>query len=129
MATMAVNQLFKSTPRDVAAILAVALYPAAAMGKSPLSAEGVNDVGKLAQRILSVDGSVSWQAALKSSETHHPEYTRYGEVTARLDGKRKERAEQLFKWAILNGVVFKNPANAEAIYNDCIMTVKQEAGL
>jgi MoxR-like ATPase len=129
MATMAVNQFLQSAQRDLAAIFAVALYPAAAMGKSPLSAEGVNDVGKLAQRVLSVDGSVSWQSAINSSESHHPEYTRYGLVTAKLNGKRKERAEQLFKWAILEGLVFKNPENAEKVLNDCIMTVKSEAGL
>jgi MoxR-like ATPase len=128
-ATMAVNQFLNSTTRDAAAIFAVALYPAAAMGKTPLSAEGVNDLGKVAQRVLSVDGNVSWQAAINSSENHHPEYTRYGEVTAKLDGKRKERAEQFLKWAILEGVVFKNPENAEKALNDCIMTVKQEAGL
>ena len=128
-ATMAVNQFLQSTKKDAAAIFAVALYPAAAMGKSPLSAEGVNDLGKVAQRVLSVDGTVSWQAAIKSSESHHPEYTRYGEVTATLTGKRKERAEQFFKWAILEGVVFKNPENAENALNDCIMTVKLEAGL
>ena len=128
-ATMAVNQFLNSTKRDAAAIFAVALYPAAAMGKGPLSAEGVNDLGKVAQRVLSVDGNVSWQAAINSSENHHPEYTRYGEVIAKLDGKRKERAEQFLKWAILEGVVFKNPENAEQALNDCIMTVKQEAGL
>lgn len=128
-ATMAVNQFLQSTQREFAAIFAVALYPAAAMGKSPLSAEGVNDLGKVAQRVLGVDGKVSWQTAINSSESHHPEYTRYGEVTAKLDGKRKERAEQFFKWAILEGVVFKNPENAEAVLTDCIMAVKAEAGL
>jgi MoxR-like ATPase len=128
-ATLAVNQLLQSATKDHAAIFAVALYPAAAMGKSPLSAQGINDLGKIAQKVLSIDGKVSWSTAINSAETHHPEFTRYSKVTAKLKGERKERAEQLFKWAILEGITFNNPVRAEKALNDCIMAVKKEAGL
>lgn len=128
-ASMAVCQMLSSAPREKAAMLALALYPAAAVGKTPIGAEAVNDLGRIAQPILEVNGTVSWHPPANMPQLHHPEYTRYGEVIRRLRGKRKERARQFFYWSIVEGIVHADPRETERTLNRCIETVRKEANL
>ena len=130
VASLAVCQMLATMKhRDAKGIMALSLYPAAAMGKTPIGSEAVNELGKIAREILEVDGTVTWQVPNTASQAHHPEYTRYGKVIAKLKGARKERAQQFLSWSIVKGLVYKDPAKAERVLNECIETVKREAKL
>ena len=59
--TLAIEQLLANEPRARAAAFALAAYPAAVAGRLPIGAEAVNDLGRLAQPILTVDGEIRWQ--------------------------------------------------------------------
>ena len=59
--TLAVEQLLANEPKERAAAFALAAYPAAVAGHLPIGAEAVNDLGRLAQPMLTVDGEISWQ--------------------------------------------------------------------
>ncbi|PKN19295.1 MAG: hypothetical protein CVU71_07235 [Deltaproteobacteria bacterium HGW-Deltaproteobacteria-6] len=129
-ASMAVCEMLASQKHgDKPAIMALALYPAAAMGKTPIGSDAVNELGRIAQEILEVDGTVTWQVPNTASPAHHPEYTRYGKVIADLKGARQERAQQFFFWSIIKGIVYKDPVKVEQVLNECIKTVKREAKL
>jgi hypothetical protein len=72
-----------------AAAFAFVTYPAAAQGDLPIGAEGVNDLGKVASPILSVDGEINWQERRSEENTKHPEVSRIAEVLGKLRGGRR----------------------------------------
>ena len=96
--------------RDQAAAFALAVYPAALAGALPIGAEGLADLGRLAGELLEVDGELAWSAHLKE----HPELTRLAKVLDPLEpAARKQRARQLFYWAVLKGVRIPRPGAFE----------------
>ena len=99
---------------------ALAAFPAAAAGKVPVGAEGVNDLGRLAQELLTVDGTISWQERLDLSKTRHPEYERMAPALAQLKGPRQERARQLFYWCLVSQLVLRDPAALEEQLHNCV---------
>src|SRR5688572_12428694 len=52
--TLAIEQLLANEPKDRAAAFALAAYPAAVAGQLPIGAEAVNDLGRIAQPMLTV---------------------------------------------------------------------------
>ena len=106
--TLAVEQLLANEPRERAAAFALATYPAAIAGKLSIGAEGLNDLGRLAAEVLSVDGEIEWQERLAQTKTVAPEYTRIVSVLKRLKGARQERARQLFYWCLINKISVEN---------------------
>ncbi|MBI4348105.1 MAG: AAA family ATPase [Elusimicrobia bacterium] len=118
--TQAVEQLLASEPKPRSAAFALAVYPAAVKGGLPIGAEGVNDLGKLASPILTVDGKVTWQERLSDKDTKHPEFARYAKVLSPLSGGRRERAKQFFNWCLASGTIPDDPAGLEGEMNACV---------
>jgi MoxR-like ATPase len=121
--TQAIEQFLAGDAVRAGAFAFVA-YPAAAAGRLPIGAEGVNDLGKLAAAILTVEGQVFWQERLGKEVSNHPEFARYAKVLSVLQGGRKERAAQVFNWCLTKKFVLENPARFEAEINDCAEVLK-----
>ena len=111
--TLAVEQLLAHESRERAAAFALAAHPAALAGALTVGAEGVADLGRLAAGLLTVDGELKWQERLQEQGTTHAELTRFSQVLAGLEGPRRERARQLFYWALLQKVPLEKPAELE----------------
>jgi MoxR-like ATPase len=111
--TLAVEQLLAHESRERAAAFALAAYPAALAGALTVGAEGVADLGRLAAGLLTVDGELKWQERLQEQGTTHAELARFSQVLAGLEGPRRERARQLFFWALLQKVPLEKPAELE----------------
>ena len=124
--SQAVAQLLATESPDRAAAFAFSVYPAAAMGRLPIGAEGVNDLGKIASPMLSVKGEVSWSERLTEKNTQHPEISRYAQVLAPLNGGRLERASQLFNAFLVNKIVPADPAALEAATHACVELLKKK---
>ena len=105
-----------------AAAFALAAYPAAIEGRLPIGAEAIADLGRLAGQLLSVKGELKWQERLDDSNTSHPELTRLAAVLEQIEpGKRRERARQLFCWALLNNVAIESPAKLEQEFDRAVV--------
>jgi len=126
-ASQAIAQFLASEPKERAAAFAFATYPAAALGQLPLGAEGINDLGKIATSILTVNGEISWQERRSESATKHPEFERFAKVLNRLKGGRLERARQFFNWCLVEGVNPQNPEELELDINACVEIFKTKA--
>ena len=123
--SQAIAQLLATEPPDRAAAFAFSVYPAAALGRLPIGAEGVNDLGKLAAPMLSVKGEISWPERLSEKNTQHPEIARYAKVLAPLKGGRRERASQLFNAFLVKKIVPADPAALEAGVHACVELLKE----
>jgi len=123
--SQAIAQSLAAEPRERAAAFAFALYPAAALGRLPIGAEGVNDLARIATPILSVDGEVSWQERLDARDTPHPDFARIAKALAKLDGARRERAEQFFCWCVLEGIHPARPDEIENQVHACVELLKE----
>lgn len=122
--TQAIAQFIASEPRDRVAALAFAIYPAAVMEKLPIGTDGVNDLGKIATPVLSVDGEISWQERRSESNTHHPDIDRFIRVIGKKRGGRGERAKQFFNWCLVEQLSPENPAVLEKEIEACVNLLK-----
>lgn len=111
--TLAIEQLLANEPKARAAAFAFAAYPAAVAGRLRIGAEAVNDLGRLAQPILTVDGQITWQERLSQQNTTHPELAAYAPVLQRLGAARRERAQQLLYFCLVNQLVVAKPREFE----------------
>jgi hypothetical protein len=118
--TLVVEQLLANEPKHRAAAFALAAYPAAVAGRLPIGAEGVNDLGRLAQPLLTVDGQISWQERHSDKNSTHPDVASYAPVLARLGAARRERAQQLFYFCIANAHTIANPREFEQEFHRCV---------
>jgi hypothetical protein len=91
-----------------------------------IGADGVNDLGKIASTILSVDGEINWQERTHLSNTVHPEFERFYHVINKVKGARGERAKQFFNWCLVEEVVPENPAELEAEIERCVNYLKRQ---
>mgnify|MGYP005811063111 CR=1 FL=1 len=122
----AVAQLIAAESRERAAAFAFAVYPAAATGRLPIGAEGVNDLGKLAVQVLKVEGEMSWQERLSQAGTRHPELDRFAKVLAlpEVTDGRWERARQFFCWCAVEKVSPADPRALEADIAACVEVLR-----
>jgi MoxR-like ATPase len=118
--TLAVEQLLANEPRERAAAFAFAAYPAAVAGDLPIGAEAVNDLGRFAQPMLSVDGLITWQERLSEQSTTHPEMASYASMLRRLGAARRERAQQLLYFCLVNKLNLANPREFEQEFHQCV---------
>ena len=119
--SLAVEQLLANEPKERAAAFALAAFPAAAAGKLPVGAEGVNDLGRLAQELLTVTGEITWQERMGgNNHLRSPEMSRLSSVLVKLKGARQERACQLFYWCLVNELVLKDPVALEEQFQRCV---------
>jgi MoxR-like ATPase len=123
--TLAVEQLLANEPRERAAAFALAAFPAAVSGRLPIGAEGINDLGRVAQPLLAVDGEVRWQERLSESGSTHPEIAAYARVLDHLEPARRKRAQQLFYWCVINRISIRQPVAFEREFDRCVKVFGQ----
>lgn len=124
--TLVIEQLLAHEDRVRAGAFALAVYPAAVLGRLPIGAEGVTDLGRVASEILTVDGEIKWQERLSESGTTHPQLPAIGRALAALSGAaRLERAQQLFNWCLVNNLTVAAPDQLEADFNRCVERVAE----
>jgi len=107
-------------PKERAAAFALAAYPAAVAGQLPIGAEAVNDLGRIAQPMLTVNGEISWQERLSEQGTTHPELASYATVLQRLGAARRERAQQLLYFCLVNKLTVAKPRELEQEFHRCV---------
>jgi hypothetical protein len=123
----AIAQMLVSDRPDRAAAFAMAVYPAAAEGLIPsIGAEGVADLGRIAQQVLSVDGEITWKEPIKENDTTHPEVERSSTTLKNLSGARRERAAQLFNHLIVSKTAPVKFGEIEAELEACVRTVAEQ---
>jgi len=125
--TLAVEQLLSNESPQRAAAFAYAAYPAAIAGKLPVGADAVSDLGRLAERLLDVSGSISWQQRLSENAGEHPGLTAISTLLASFPGARAERARQLFYWCLLEKCPPEDPKAFEAEFNRCVRVFAKAA--
>ena len=125
--TVAIEQLLANESKVRAAAFALAAFPAAAAGRLPIGAEGVNDLGRAAEPLLSVQGEVRWQERIAEKGTTHPELAVYARVLNGLEAERRQRAQQLFYYCVINGIAVGEPREFEQEF-DRAVTVFGRAG-
>lgn len=118
--TLAIEQLLANETKARAAAFALAAYPAAVAGRLRIGAEAANDLGRLAQPILTVDGQVRWQERVSQSGSTHPELAAYASVLQRLGAARRERAQQLFYFCVINQLVVPSPRAFEQEFHRAV---------
>ncbi len=119
--TLAVEQLLANESKERAAAFALAAFPAAVAGRLRVGAEGVNDLGRLARSLLTVNGEVSWQERLSLSGTRHPELSTYGAVLSGLkDAARIKRGQQLFYYCAIHDIHVAQPVLLEQEFDRCV---------
>jgi hypothetical protein len=123
--TQAVAQLLAAESPDRAAAFAFALYPAAAMGRLPVGSEGANDLGRLANPILTVDGTVTWTERGSAHSAHHPDFDAFARVLVELSGARAERARQFFSWCLVEQVKVPDPGALEREIDACVGLLRE----
>ena len=123
--TQAVCELLAREPKERAAAFAFVIYPAAAKGLHAVGREGVNDLGKTALPILSVDGEVQWQERTCDRDSAHPEIARYARVISRVKGARSARAKQFFNWCVVEKVAVADPASLERDIEACVAVLRR----
>jgi len=123
--TQAIAQLIASEPAEKSAALAFAIYPAAVMGKLCVGVDAINDLGKIAAPVLSVDGTISWQERTNVSRSQHPEFTRFARVIGKRQGARRERAKQFFNWCLVEQIIPEDPDLLEQEIDACVKLLKK----
>jgi MoxR-like ATPase len=118
--TLAVEQLLANEPKERAAAFALAAYPAAVAGRLPIGAEAVNDLGRIAQPMLTVDGEISWQERSSEQNTQHPELANFATVLSRLGSARRERARQLLYFCLVSKLPVGKPREFEQEFHRCV---------
>ena len=118
--TLAVEQLLANESPARAAAFALAAYPAAVAGDLPIGAEAVNDLGRLAQPMLTVDGEISWQERRTEKDSTHPELAAYAPVLKRLGAARRERAQQLLYFCLTHKLAVDAPREFEQEFHRCV---------
>ena len=121
-----IAQFIAHEPRERVAAFALAVYPAMVLGKLPIGADGINDLGKIASTLLTVDGEINWQERVHQSGTAHPELERFYNVINKVKGARAERAKQFFNWCLVEEVVPEDPAALEAEIERCVNYLKRK---
>ena len=118
--TLAVEQLLANESPVRAAAFALAAYPAAVAGALPIGAEAVNDLGRLAQPVLTVDGEIRWQERWSQQDSTHPELAAYAPVLKRLGAARRERAQQPLYFCLTQKLAVDAPREFEQEFHRCV---------
>lgn len=119
----AVAQLLAGPDRVATAVFAFAVYPAAAAGRLPIGAEGVNDLGRVATAIYAVDGEIKWQQ--RPGQQQHPGLAATARALSGLDGARAERARQFFNWSLAADLTITDPAAVEREIDACVGLLRE----
>jgi MoxR-like ATPase len=118
--TLAIEQLLAHETPERQAAFALATFPAAVLGAFAIGNEAVSDLGRLAEKLLDIDGTIRWSERFNEKNTRHPEHSRLGQVLAPLRGARELRARQLFYWCLIEQHVLGNPKAFEKEFDRCV---------
>ena len=120
--SLAVSDLVgDETPALAAAFaFAFAAFPAAAMGRLPLTAEGVHTLASVAQPILNIDAEVSWWEPVGKPDGQHPDFADHTLLLGKLSPARRARAQQLLFHCVAKRLVIPDIARFEAEFNRCV---------
>lgn len=124
-AATALAELLAREAPERAAVLAFALYPAALNGRVELTAECLNDLGKLAGEVLAGSGPVARGPAARPTGSVRSERTTCEKILGRLKGRRREQARQLFRWAEARGIALQDPRQIEGELEECVQLVRE----
>jgi len=119
--TLAIEQLLANEPKERQAAFALAVFPAAVQGALPIGSEAIADLGRTAEKLLSVDGEIHWSEHTREHNTSHPEHSRLGQVLGGVRGARASRARQLFYWCLIEKVVVEDPKKFESEFHRCVV--------
>lgn len=108
-ASIAIEQLIAHEPPARSAAFAFAAYPAALEGRISVGAEALQDLGRLAAPVISVDGDIHWQQRRGDQDQVHPDLVRVTRVLEHRSGARSERAKQLLYWCLVQEQLPENP--------------------
>jgi MoxR-like ATPase len=120
---IAVQRLLATLDPIQRALFVFALYPATLEGCVPIGSEGMAALAKVAESILEVEGEISWQERLQQSGSKGPQLDQCSRVLAKLRGKRRERARQVFYHLLVNDLPVPEPELIERDLNRCILKV------
>jgi MoxR-like ATPase len=123
--TLAIEQLLAHEPKERQAAFALATFPAAIQGALAIGGEGVADLGRVAEKLLDIDGTIHWAERASQSKTRHPEHSRLGRVLGGLRGTRAARARQLFYWCLIERVVIEDPTQFEQEFHRCVRVAER----
>ena len=120
LGTLAVEQILANETPARAAAFALAAFPAAVEGRLPIGAEAVHDLGRIAQPVLTVDGVVRWSEQPGSPQRPHPRLAEFAEVVDRLEGARRQRAQQWLFHCVVASLDVADAVRAEAELHRCV---------
>ena len=118
--TLAIEQLLAHESKERQAAFALATFPAAVQGALPIGNEAISDLGRVAEKLLDIDGKILWSERFLDKNTSHPEHSRLGQILPKLRGPRHSRARQIFYWCLIENVVLDDPKEFEAEFNRCV---------
>lgn len=126
--TQAVEQFLANEDESRVGAFAFVTFPAAVAGLLMIGSEAINDLGKIAEPILTVDGTISWRQSTRNPATHHPGMVRYTQIIGRLTGARRQRAQQFFNWCLVARVEVEDPKLLESEIEACASILAQRLG-
>jgi MoxR-like ATPase len=118
--TLAIEQLLANEPKARAAAFAFAAFPAAAAGRLLVGAEAINDLGRLAEGLLTVSGEIDWQERYIDKDTKHPQLAAWAPLLASLPAARGVRARQLFYSFAIRKITVPDAQAFEQEFDRCV---------
>jgi MoxR-like ATPase len=133
--TVAVAQFLATASKAEAAAFSASLYPAMCHDPSHiLGEEGVQDLGKIAQKVFSVDKVLTWRDGKKIPylppgggryEENHKDFSPLHRFLGGLRGQRKKRAKQLFYYLLTEGMLPDDLEAFEERFHQCVLLAKK----
>ncbi|MCC5793193.1 MAG: MoxR family ATPase [Chromatiales bacterium] len=120
LGTLAIEQLLSRETRPRQAAFALATYPAAVAGRLPIGAEAVNDLGRVASELLTINGSLTWHEIDPQQSPASAKLGTVQKLLADLAGPRQARARQLLYWCLLKDCLPRSPRDLEVEFNGCV---------
>ncbi len=121
-ATQAICEFLARGPRDRVTAFAFALYPWAT-GFPAIGREALNDIGRIAQPVLSLNGELRWQERAAEERSTHPAMARFARVLGKLNGARHARAKQFLTYCAINAIEVPDPDAVEEELQQCIKLI------
>lgn len=124
-AGIAICQFLATGPRLPAAAFAFALYPAVIEGRVAVGGAAMSDLGKRASPILAIDRMIHWTVPASRQDATHPGFVIAAPLLEQLKGARRERAKQLFYWALAENLDLENLMQVESEFDRCVAMLRK----
>lgn len=127
--SLAVIQMLAGESKARAAVFSFSVFPLFSQGTF-LNEEAYNELARIANGILNIDGKLEWRESIHDKNTIHPNWSACLQVLKKLpDGNtsRKKRARQLFLYLLTQNETIAEPAFLEEELNSCFLRVRKYA--